>query len=98
MKRWVLSGFQKERIFSKVGQMKAKLREQQQCIECMSIQIKMLFDELHARQERVREARELLKSMKALLVCRTGRSELTDRVSRFIEEEECKNENNDIEM
>ena len=87
MRQWVLSNFQKELIFSRAGQMKAKLREQQQCIECMSIQIKLLRDMLHERQEQVREARELLKSMKCMLVVRAGRSELTDRVAKFIEKE-----------
>lgn len=89
MKQWVLSNFQKELIFRKAGQMKDKLRKQQQCIECMSIQIRMLSNELHERKERVREARELMTSMKHALgpLVRASRNELMDRVNRFIEEE-----------
>ena len=89
MKQWVLSNFQKELLFSKAGQMKAKLREQQHCIECMSIQIRMLSSELRERQERVREARELLISMKHALgpLVRASRNELMDSVAKFIEEE-----------
>lgn len=86
MVQWVLSGFQKELIFSKVRQMKAELREQQQCIECMSVQIKMLFDKLHERQERVRKARELLISMTQALISGASK-DIMDDVSRFIEEE-----------
>ena len=86
MKQWLLSDFQKNLIFSGARHMKAKLRKQEQCIECMSIQIKMLFDKLHERQERVREARELLISMPHALVGGASK-DLMDIVNRFIEEE-----------
>ena len=55
MKQWLLSDFQQNLIFSGARHMKAKLQKQQQCIECMSIQIKMLIDELHKCQIWIKE-------------------------------------------